>query len=157
EDFPQLGMPCDNGLSGACLTMGIWVCKPDGSGVMCTAAPVSTGVEVCNGLDDDCDGIPDDNLGAPIGDACGGTGSCGIGVLACVGGSIQCVGASGGSPEVCNGVDDDCDGFIDEPPVPGTGLDCTDPGFESIGDTGECEFGHTECIGGALTCVDYKG
>ena len=56
--------------------------------------------------------------------------------------------------EVCNGVDDDCDGVIDEN-VPGLGADCTDPGFESIGDTGECAFGQTSCLFGSEVCVGY--
>ena len=113
--------------------------------------------EVCNGLDDDCDGNVDEALGAPIGTACGGTGSCSAGTFACVAGQVVCQGSTGGQPETCNGVDDDCDSIIDELPLPGVGGTCTDPGFETIGDTGECEFGALVCENGQIACDGYVG
>jgi MYXO-CTERM domain-containing protein len=102
--------------------------------------------------------IDEGPLPAPIGDACGGGGACTPGTLQCVGGAVMCIGGSSGTPEVCNGVDDNCNGLIDEPPLPPPdGDNCTDPGFEMIGDTGACSFGHLECIVGMEQCVGYVG
>jgi MYXO-CTERM domain-containing protein len=159
EGFPLLNTPCDNGLTGMCRTTGSYQCTADGSGTYCTAVPLVGGTEVCNGLDDDCDGLIDeDPLGPPIGGPCGGGGgACTPGTLRCVSGAIECVGGSTGTAEICNGQDDDCDGFIDEPVLPGVGDPCTDPGFETIGDTGECELGQTICAGGMIECGGYVG
>ncbi len=157
ETFPGLGGTCDNGQLGVCRQTGTRVCNASGNGTTCTAPTVTPGIEVCNALDDDCDGQVDENLGAPIGDACGGSGSCSGGTFQCVMGQVECVGNMGGMPETCNGLDDDCDNLVDEAPLPGVGGTCTDPGFETIGDTGECEFGMLVCAGGAIVCDGYVG
>ena len=157
EAFPTLGNSCGNGQQGVCAQTGTLVCNTAGTGVTCTAPTVTPGVEVCNNLDDDCDGQVDDNLGAPIGGQCGGGGTCSVGTFQCVMGQVECVGSVGGQPEVCNGVDDDCDSFTDELPLPGVGGQCTDPGFESVGDTGECEFGSLVCENGTIGCENYVG
>ncbi len=157
EAFPDLGGACTNGQQGVCAQTGTLVCNPAGTGLTCTAPTVTPGLEVCNDLDDDCDGDVDEDLGAPIGTACGGSGSCSAGVFECIDGQVECVGSVGGSPEICNGVDDDCDSFVDELPLPGVGGACTDPGFETVGDTGECEFGALVCEGGLIVCDGYVG
>jgi hypothetical protein len=51
-----------------------------------------------------------------------------------------------GQAEVCNGFDDDCDGAADDGD-PGGGQQC------GTTDVGECSFGVTHCVGGALDCV----
>ncbi len=43
-----------------CRDTGKWLCKPDGSGVFCTAKDKAK-PETCNGKDDDCDGRVDEN------------------------------------------------------------------------------------------------
>jgi hypothetical protein len=152
----NVGDACDNGLLGVCLVMGTFQCTADQLGTFCTAFPVSAGPEVCNGLDDDCDDAIDEDLGPPVGGECGGGTACTGGTLECIDGELSCEGAVGGTAETCNGIDDDCDSIIDED-VPGEGLECTDPGFEEIGDTGECDYGVTQCIGGSIICVGYDG
>jgi hypothetical protein len=158
EDFPQLGMTCDNGRPGVCHQTGVYVCAANGLGVVCTAPQGVAGTETCNGLDDDCDGQTDELPMPVVGTVCApANGLCAPGLWACTNGALVCGNPSSGSSEICNGVDDDCDQLIDESPVPGEGNQCTDPGFESIGDTGECEFGATACVNGAIGCVGYKG
>ena len=160
DDGFNAGDACDNGQLGACQVIGEFLCNAAGDGTFCTAFPVTPGTEICNGLDDDCDGEIDETpVGEElpgVGGECGTDTACGTGILECVDGEINCVGGATGTAEVCNAIDDDCDAVIDED-VPGEGLDCTDPGFETIGDTGECEFGVTQCIAGMILCVDYEG
>jgi MYXO-CTERM domain-containing protein len=157
EDYPNLGDTCDNGQLGVCNLPGTIQCTADQLGEECNAPTVTPGIEVCNNFDDDCDGPVDEDLGAPIGDSCGGGADCTPGTLECTNGVVECVGTMGGEAETCNGLDDDCDSFVDEEPLPGTGGQCTDPGFEMFGDTGECEFGMIECIAGGLECSGYIG
>jgi MYXO-CTERM domain-containing protein len=159
EDFP-LGAPCDNGMQGACKFGGVTVCAPNGMGTVCNAPPGTPGVEVCNGIDDDCDGLIDEDPLPLVGQDCGPMiGQCQPPKWSCQNGQLVCSGGTMGGVEVCNGVDDDCDQQIDEPPLPDPwiGEDCTDPGFEQIGDTGECEFGQLICENGAPACDGYKG
>jgi hypothetical protein len=157
ESFPGVGGACDNGQLGVCRQLGTLVCDAAGTGVVCTAPTVTPGLEVCNGLDDDCDGQVDEQLGPPIGGACGGVGSCNAGTFACVNGQVVCEGSGGGMAEICNALDDDCDSFVDELPLPGVGGSCTDPGFEQIGGTGECELGALVCENGQIRCDGYIG
>jgi hypothetical protein len=56
--------------TGGCIAQGTVACSEDGSGPFCDAAPASTGVETCDGEDNDCDGIVDE--GSP----CPGTQKC---------------------------------------------------------------------------------
>lgn len=140
EDFPQKGKPCTNGKIGACYRAGIYVCKPDGTGVMCNAADATGTAEICNGVDDDCNGVVDDNVPGgcnmcvPQPEACNGmddncngqiddniqsvpcgvtVGECKAGMTKCDAGKPVCDGVLMGSEEICDGKDNDCDGVTD--------------------------------------------
>ena len=111
-------------------------------------ACVPTGVETCNGMDDDCDGQVDNGV-ATVGDPCGtDVGECTAGVIECVGGALRCSGVSG-SPESCDNLDNNCNGMTDEG-NPGGGIPCGT-------DVGECVAGTTTCVGGAIDCVGDIG
>jgi hypothetical protein len=157
DDGFNLGATCNNGGVGACFATGQIVCNASG-GTTCTAPTVLPGIEVCNGVDDDCDGFIDEpaDLGPPIGNACGAGGACGVGEFECIDGEIVCVGSQTGTAETCNNADDDCDSTVDED-VPGEGDECVPVGFEPYQDFGECEFGHTVCTAGDITCEGYIG
>ena len=111
----DLGAPCTVG-QGECEAVGAKVCKGDGSGAECSAAPGEPTGELCDGLDNDCDGVADDgfDLFAP----------CTVGVGECAqSGGITCAGDGSAvcsavelppSTEVCDGLDNDCDGVADE-------------------------------------------
>ncbi len=100
-----------------------------------------TGLEACNGRDDDCDGTVDEGLSPRITwyrDADGdGFGEAGAPLDACTtppgyadkAGDCapQDVGRYPGAPERCNGADDNCDGRADEGPF----ADAYDPGVDA--------------------------
>lgn len=75
----------------------------------------ASGVEICNGLDDDCDGMADNevNSSVPIQQSCytgpedsDGRGECRAGTQTCLAGSYgACVGQTTPVGEVCNGLD----------------------------------------------------
>ncbi|MDI1476217.1 vWA domain-containing protein [Polyangium sp. y55x31] len=141
EDFPEKGQPCTDGEIGACLGVGTYVCKADGSGTECGitdpgAAPMA---EVCNSMDDDCDGLVDeDAAGLPL--------DC-----------PSCI----PSPEVCDGVDNDCDFNIDEEPDVSTnqptifGVPCGE--LMAPNDQSPCQLGTVLCINAMPVCVGFVG
>jgi len=62
----DVGSTCNNQGEGACYTEGVFICKADGSGTICTAESKPADVEgpfglTCtDGIDNDCDGATDD-------------------------------------------------------------------------------------------------
>lgn len=55
-----VGEACSSGI-GECEVSGEMVCSEDGTGTICDAVPNESGLEVCNGLDDDCNNETDEN------------------------------------------------------------------------------------------------
>ncbi len=135
------------GGGGSCGT-GIGACSPGtlqctGGSLVCTGGTGPT-AETCNNIDDDCDTNTDESV--PTAGPCGsGVGECREGVSTCVMGSFTCVGGRGPVTELCDNRDNDCDASTDEM-NPGGGVACGT-------DTGICELGTTQCMGGSLTCV----
>ncbi|MCA9669086.1 MAG: hypothetical protein KC503_26000 [Myxococcales bacterium] len=173
EDFPLKGKPCTNGLLGACARTGVYVCKPDGSGVQCNA-PTATGTaEICDGIDNNCNGQIDEGLtnctpcapqpeicdgkdnncngqiddGVPTGVCGSNIGECKQGTLKCVNGMSTCDGAVGPQAETCNNKDDDCDGQVD-----GLLRACYPfaTGCDPVAGTcqGQCRLGQETCTAG---------
>ncbi len=111
-------------------------------------ACVITGVEVCDGLDNDCNGAADDGVLAQVGEACQLTlpAPCTPGIYECVAGELICGGAVVPKAESCNLVDDDCDGVTDDGD-PGGGGSC------GVAE-GDCVPGINHCLAsGVLDCV----
>lgn len=152
--IPPNGLPtCSAGQCG-------FTCKAgyhdlDGMAVTgCEYGPCfASGVEVCDGLDNDCDGLvdaADPDLGTPP-NICLTAGACASGT------TISCGGAAGWTchygatvstdvngnivPEtVCDGIDNDCNNIIDDHQLPLLGTACDD------GNLGECRsFGTYQC------------
>lgn len=103
--------------------------------------------ELCDGIDNNCSGSVDEgNPGGGGPCSTGGLGVCASGTLQCVGGALTCVPNQSPSAEICDGLDNNCNGSVDEG-NPGGGMAC------NTGLLGVCSAGTTQCIGGALTCV----
>jgi len=82
-------------------------------------ACVPSGLELCDGVDNDCDATTPDGFAEPtLGDACDGpdTDVCVEGEIVCMG-RLLCDDTSDSSTESCNAMDDDCDGSVDEDAV----------------------------------------
>lgn len=121
----KIGNPCGTGVCA-----GIYVCTPDGQGVVCNSPHYEgESPEICgDSQDNDCDGQVDEEVelvGGQQRPACvcrsGQTEVCGTDVGRCETGTRVCRNGNWGSctgsvepiAEICNGIDDNCDGIID--------------------------------------------
>ena len=112
EDWPQLGQDCDGPDEDTCEN-GTYICSADQTGVSCNESGMS-GLEICNGYDDDCDGQIDEDLGTYT---CG-FGVCMVTVDTCINGQPQGCDPNPAPEEhetICDdGLDNDCDALIDD-------------------------------------------
>ena len=155
-----------SGAVGGCGVAGAIVCR-DGA-PSCELTQL-TGVESCNGADDDCDGSTDENIAGtcfPNGAtgceqqsnglfAC--LGVCVTGTLSCTGGMEQCTGATTADVETCGdspALDEDCDGLVDEncSCISGTSQNCYAGPLGAIaeGETSACGQGTQTCTSGTM-------
>ena len=134
--------PVDEGLGST--ECGLGVCNHTvlncvGGMTQVCNADEGSGVENCDGVDNDCDGEIDEELGVT---ACG-LGACAHTVDNCTAGVIQiCNPFDGVAPEVCDDLDNDCDGQVDE-----------DQGTVACG-LGECFHAVAACVGGSIQVCD---
>ncbi len=113
-------------------------------------ACIQSGIEQCDGLDNDCNGMIDDGVLPGTGDECSvDVGECSSGITECSAGEIVCAGGVEPVPEICDGLDNDCNG-VDDNGDPGGGNSCGT-------DVGECVAGTTVCSGGAIDCIGDVG
>ncbi|MDP3244850.1 MAG: MopE-related protein, partial [bacterium] len=153
EDFIGLGGGCTMGI-GLCLASGYKTCKPDGSGIQCSAFPSVPVTELCDGLDNDCDGVTDN--GFPLGQSC----EDGLGECKCQGAFVcdlsnpakakcDCLGKPPAT-EVCDSKDNNCDGKIDE--------DFLQKGKTCTTGIGACQtLGTYLCQNGVVKCPAIPG
>ncbi len=118
----------------------------------------ASGVEVCDGVDNDCNGFIDDGLTPPAicatkGECAGSTASCmGADGWVCDYGSTVSTDGMGNivAETLCDGLDNDCNGIIDDH-QPNLGLACHDNGIGACQTAGVfiCDPGN---LNGAAIC-----
>ncbi|MEZ4265647.1 MAG: MopE-related protein [Myxococcota bacterium] len=126
---------------GSCAATGTVACV--GGEIVESCEAGTSGVETCNGVDDDCDGQIDEDVvltGAPT---CGEGACAATGTVSCVGGKVveSCT-PGAASAELCNGIDDDCDGVTDE--------EVSLPAAPTCGEGACAATGTVACIGGEI-------
>ncbi|MCX7959875.1 MAG: MopE-related protein, partial [Deltaproteobacteria bacterium] len=117
ENYKELGNPCEAG-KGECRSEGVFICAPDGRGIVCNAIEKEPQKEICDGKDNNCDGYTDEDF-AELGKKCViGIGEClseGKYICNMQGNGVECD-AEKKNPQVelCDKKDNNCDGFTDE-------------------------------------------
>ena len=149
---PSCGRSCGTCDASQSCEEGQCICPED---LMACGDECVTGVEACNGLDDDCDGAIDEDVGNVYyrdADA-DGYGTVQDAIRACappdgyVEDDADCfdnnAAINPGAAEISDGVDNNCDGAADEglPCVLGSEAQCGEGGVE-----GECAWGTQRCI-----------
>jgi len=116
EDFTDVGTACDGPDTDSCKD-GIFAC--DGLGISCNDGPETetSGVELCNGVDDNCNNQVDEGF-EQKGQPCDGDDAdgCREGVFTCSndGLSLFCNDDATSRVEFCNELDDDCQNGPDD-------------------------------------------
>ncbi len=146
ENSARSGLSCLTDQQGVC-SVGVTFCE---NGQMICLARERASLEQCDGKDNDCDGNTDETL-ITQDQTCDtqAQGECKIGVQSCQNGQNLCQPLYQIQEEICDGKDNDCDGNIDESFV----------GANEACDTlrvGICATGTTQCLGGAITCVQQN-
>lgn len=121
--------------------------EPTCTASLCTC--VVSGVEVCDGRDNDCNGsIDEGDPGGSMSCTSALAGICAAGTTRCTAGAIACVPniAAGAMAEACDGLDNDCDAAVDNGD-PGGGAPC------ATGLMGACSMGQTMCSSAAIACI----